>query len=338
MSKRLQKIIDNLLADLEPQVAEVFLSVMKDITDKAILSEIIKAIELGDIEAIFRAIGYSDAAMRPMVAELERIFETGGYATASTFPKRLQTPSGATVFRFDTRSSRAERFLRDQSSSLITRIGSDIRTNIQSTLNVGVNAGRNPRSIALDIIGRVNKATGRREGGVIGLTPQQDMFVKNARYELETLDPHYFTRGRRFKKSDNIVRRAIERGEKLDKETINRLIGRYNDSMLQLRGETIARTETVQSLNRAQYEAFKQAQDIGAIKKLTKTWDTSGDQRTRETHVEADGQTVDIDEPFIVGGESLMFPGDISMGASAEEIINCRCRPDFSVDWFEGVT
>ena len=39
----------------------------------------------------------------------------------------------------------------------------------------------------------------------------------------------------------------------------------------------------------------------------------------------ADGQRVGVNEPFIVDGEKLMFPGDASMGASGKNFYNCRC-------------
>ena len=55
-----------------------------------------------------------------------------------------------------------------------------------------------------------------------------------------------------------------------------------------------------------------------------KTWVISGNN-TRPSHLEADGQEVDQDEPFIVDGEELMYPRDSSMGASAGNIINCAC-------------
>jgi hypothetical protein len=57
----------------------------------------------------------------------------------------------------------------------------------------------------------------------------------------------------------------------------------------------------------------------------TKTWESVGDAHVREAHIEADGQEVPISEPFIVDGESLMFPGDTNLGASPGNIINCRC-------------
>lgn len=43
----------------------------------------------------------------------------------------------------------------------------------------------------------------------------------------------------------------------------------------------------------------------------------------RFLHVEADGQVVDVEQPFIVAGEELMFPRDPS--GSPENTINCRC-------------
>ena len=47
------------------------------------------------------------------------------------------------------------------------------------------------------------------------------------------------------------------------------------------------------------------------------------DDRTRETHAEADGQVVPVDDVFIVGDDELEYPRD--PGGSAEETINCRC-------------
>lgn len=61
-----------------------------------------------------------------------------------------------------------------------------------------------------------------------------------------------------------------------------------------------------------------------------KTWVTMADNKVRDSHAEIDGETIPIDEPFLVGGSEMMFPCDESMGAGAEEIVNCRCVLEFS--------
>lgn len=54
-----------------------------------------------------------------------------------------------------------------------------------------------------------------------------------------------------------------------------------------------------------------------------KTWLTAGDDKVRETHADAEGQTVPIEQPFDIGGEQAMYPGDPDL--SDEEALNCRC-------------
>jgi hypothetical protein len=55
----------------------------------------------------------------------------------------------------------------------------------------------------------------------------------------------------------------------------------------------------------------------------TKTWVTRHDPEVRETHAEVDGQSIGLDEMFIVGGSPMLFPGDRS--AEYGETVNCRC-------------
>lgn len=57
-----------------------------------------------------------------------------------------------------------------------------------------------------------------------------------------------------------------------------------------------------------------------------KEWVNMGDKRVRKTHVKAGGQIKPIMEPFEVGYSLLLYPGDISMGADASEIVSCRCH------------
>lgn len=63
-----------------------------------------------------------------------------------------------------------------------------------------------------------------------------------------------------------------------------------------------------------------------------KRWDAVGDDRMRDWHAEADSTVIPIDEPFEVNGEELMYPGDESLGATASNIINCRCTVSYEID------
>lgn len=63
-----------------------------------------------------------------------------------------------------------------------------------------------------------------------------------------------------------------------------------------------------------------------------KRWETVGDEKVRDAHVAADFQEVPINQPFIVGGEKLMFPRDQSMGASIWNWINCRCSASYNIE------
>lgn len=81
--------------------------------------------------------------------------------------------------------------------------------------------------------------------------------------------------------------------------------------------EVIARTETIGAANGGTLEAWKQT---GVV--TGKVWLAALDDRTRDTHVLAHGQTVGIDEDFEVGAGSGPAPGQIGL---AEEDIQCRC-------------
>lgn len=97
--------------------------------------------------------------------------------------------------------------------------------------------------------------------------------------------------------------------------------------------ERIARTETHGAAEQTTFASAGAIADAGY--QLTKTWISTQDDRTRPDHVEADGQIVGMDEPFEVGGDELMFPGDDSLGADVDQLANCRCSCTY--DMADGV-
>jgi len=91
------------------------------------------------------------------------------------------------------------------------------------------------------------------------------------------------------------------------------------------RSARIARTETHSAATSAIYETMK----FKRVPVRTKTWWTANDNVVRPSHRDVHGVTIPFDQAFTVGGSLMMFPGDPSMGAGAEEIVNCRCSPLF---------
>jgi len=112
-------------------------------------------------------------------------------------------------------------------------------------------------------------------------------------------DPEFMTLG------------AVERGRILRNQ-----FNRYS----QYQSERLVRTEATAAANFATTQA---AQTIFPPEQMQKEWIASFDDRTRDTHSEADGQIVMANNTFLVGGQQMMFPGDTAGGAA--EVINCRC-------------
>lgn len=84
--------------------------------------------------------------------------------------------------------------------------------------------------------------------------------------------------------------------------------------------ERIVRTEATYAANLG---AERSALDVFGSDGLQKEWLTSIDGRERASHRSTNGQVVDMDKPFNVGGELLMMPGDPR--GRAANVINCRC-------------
>tara|TARA_R110002167_G_scaffold30123_9_gene99926 strand:+ start:456 stop:2069 length:1614 start_codon:yes stop_codon:yes gene_type:complete len=88
----------------------------------------------------------------------------------------------------------------------------------------------------------------------------------------------------------------------------------------EFRADAIGRTEVQGAYAGGEMAGARALGEFGPIEK---SWLSSTDSRTRRTHLRADGQTVLMDEPFIVGGERMDRPLDPS--ADAAEVVNCRC-------------
>lgn len=112
--------------------------------------------------------------------------------------------------------------------------------------------------------------------------------------------------------------KTLQERAKLVKEISKQAANGEDGPFSMERAVRITRTLSTAAANGGKLEGWKQS---GVIKK--KRWRSANNKRTRKDHKAANGQVVDIDKPFRIGGEKLMHPGDLN--GSAKQIIHCRC-------------
>ena len=138
------------------------------------------------------------------------------------------------------------------------------------------------------------------------------------------------------KKMNSEVLKGIKKGESMDKiadrlfPIINEktdyrnLTARERQAMIRKNEQSAmrnARTMTTQAENSARLESYFELERKGAVVK--KQWLAVGDERTRDSHLDVDGETVNLEETFSNG---LMFPSDPA--GSPDEVWDCRCGMD----------
>lgn len=168
-----------------------------------------------------------------------------------------------------------------------------------------------------------------KEYGDVGFTIWNDEAVRRIAVEDPELMPYYpeekaVNRGIDLaygkKQITDQVTSSILLGDSIPKiaeKLMQRIEGMERTSAVRT-----ARTAVTAAQNGGRQATFERATAMGI--KIRRRWVAVKDSRTRIEHAHADGQIVAVDEPFIVGGEKLMFPGDRT-NASAWNIYNCRC-------------
>jgi len=128
--------------------------------------------------------------------------------------------------------------------------------------------------------------------------------------------------GNRKKELQGVLRRLMTDPDfqSLNEREAQRILRNQFTGYSRNQARRLVRTESVTAAN---YAATKTADDLFGNEGYEKEWLASIDGRERAAHRAADGQRTGANEPFLVGGEYLKFPGDPS--ASAKNRINCRC-------------
>lgn len=313
-----------------------FLDSVAEIKNTVKITQLTALIEAGNIDGAIRLLGLDPAAFEGMDEALRQSFRTGGMTGAAQFGD-IPTTVGDIPMRFNMRNPAAEEWLLTNSSELVVEMSQSQTELVRQVLTDDLAQGINPKQSALDLIGRTD-STGKRTGGLIGLTEQQAGWVSTARTELEELNPNYFTRTLRDKRLDGVIRKAMNSGTPLTPQQINRAVTRLQGRTLKYRGDVIARTESINALRAGHEESVNQAIELGEVdaRDVSGEWDSSGnDGRTRDSHLLMEGQKRAHGVPFdfVLTVGQAMFPGDSSLGADPSELIQCRCKKNTTIDF-----
>lgn len=321
-----------------PKVAKAFMDAIGNLKAGADHQRLVEAIKADDLPGAIAALELDPAAFNDLLEAIREAYLGGGKSAVES----MRAPAAAGVIRFDGRNLEAERWLREQSADLVSRILADQREAIRVKLTEGMARGANPNATAREIVGRVDRVTGKRVGGIIGLTSQQAGYVATARDELASGDPaqlrNYLERARRDKRFDRTVLKAIDDGTAVPADIARKAVNRYEARLLELRGQTIAKVETFASLAAAKHEAYRQAIDSGKldVSAVTKIWRHFRNEHPRLTHVAMQGKTVGFREDFVLAdGTRMQYPH--APGAPIKHTAGCHCQADYRVDFLAGI-
>lgn len=337
----LRRQLDDLLKQFTAEIAAAFRESIADVTSKITLKVLVERLKVGDINGALDALNIDRAAFAPLEDAIARAFASGGTVQAGGLPTLRDATGAKLIIRFDTRNPRAEGWLREHSSQLVTGIIDDQRAAIQGELVKGLAAGQNPTQTSLNVIGRINRATGRRDGGIIGLSGPQTDYLATARAELLSGDPkqmeNYLERKLRDKRFDGAVRAAIKSGKPLTVEATDKVAGRYADKMLKYRGDVIGKEETFNAIAASKDEAFAQAIGTGKVNAafVKKRWKHFPNTNPRHWHESLNNVEVPYDGLFTLSdGTQMRFAHDPKGGARNN--LGCHCQTDYFIDFFEG--
>lgn len=303
--------IEALIAKMEGHMRRAFRQFLLSVHSEASRREVRLRLEAGDVEG---ALGVVDSHVEAFGDVIAKVFAETGAEESAALGRTMRR--AAVSISFDPTHARAAALMRNNRLEFVREMTVAQRVSTRNAIVEGLRAGQGPVQVARTF----------RES--IGLTEMQRNAVKNYRRALETGDAVALNRDLRDRRFDSSVSRLIESGEPLGSQRINTMVERYRERYLQLRAETIARTETQVVVNQARDEALTQALERASVpdSSVKLTWKATQDPRTRDTHAAMDGQVRPKGLPFVSpSGAQMMYPGDRSLGAPGSEVINCRC-------------
>ena len=132
------------------------------------------------------------------------------------------------------------------------------------------------------------------------------------------------TTAKDMKKAVDIAQNElIEEGIEITNKVVSKRATSKLKEFSKSRLSTIIATETALPAEKTKQDTGSTLLKYNLSKVSRKIWITRGDETVRDTHAEANGQTVRLNKSYFVGGEFLRYPLDER--GSFKNIVNCHC-------------
>lgn len=331
-----ERRIAALAKTLEPKVRDAFILALQTAATSVDKDALIRALDARDLVLAAQILGINAQTLFPVTEVVRSAYIQGGASVAASIPVALRGQFG---FGGNPRAVAAvQAVTADLTQYLIQSTADGVRSAVVRAVNEGIPT----RKLATELVGLMDKRTGLRTGGIMGLDDQRAAQAARVREMLGDKDlirkyfikdrktgvmkPRYSTTDRRY---DKRVRDAINEGRALSKADIDIISNRHNSRLLANRATQIAHDNTLTSLRAGQNDGFRELIDSGAVldEQLERTWVSGRDKITRPDHVEMDGTVVRGAETAysLPDGSRALYPGDRSLGAPIEQTTFCRC-------------
>lgn len=342
--------LDRLLPRLEPELAAAVLAALQDVRDGVDYPRLERGIAAGDVAEIEAALNIEQGSWAPYVAAALAIFMQSGRRAGVIYGVRFDPVQDA-EFRADL-------------SAKVSAMAEEQRVKARDYVQRGLMEGRSQRSIAEGLVGRRSRATGKRTGGLIGLSRAQQSWVETMARRLSSDDPEEIRAAlgvkERDKRYDPLIKRAAVEARKarnaalealeagappivapkpspLTPAKIEEITGKFADRLLRKRAKDIAKVEVQQFAAGAREEAVRQAVAKVPGASASKTWEHSHIiEHARVDHLSMDGQVRDLEGVWIMSNGAMMRYAHDPRGGAANNA-SCRCRTRYRLILPEGV-
>lgn len=347
-TKNQARLFAQLIESLEPEIRRAFMISVSDLQSGVNWPLLLERLTAQDTEGAIAALNINAAAWAEYSSTMTAAYAKAGASTMAQIQAVGVAPVGV---RFDMSNPRAQQWIRESVAESVVGFTREQITGARAVIEAGYARGEGPRTIAVDLAGRVTGGT--RQGGILGLDNPRAARMQAVKVGMRTpegvqslviegQDGRLAMRYKVNKATEQRIIAAYNAGTEVPEAA--RLISerQYQNALLKARADTVAETETGNAVMSSRFESWRQAAESRGLNgdAVVKTWQhrRGATEYHRPDHLAMSGKSVrGLDATFnFPDGAQLRFAHDPRGGA--KHVIRCGCDCEFRIDASVGLT